>query len=509
MRRSRNLSVISLSGLWNAAKMSAAPRTKDQSESLRDIPAKLGLVAFCIAVISAAYWFDSSHQAIRIMWQSPFLRPVMIFGASYAGISTIWSVWRFVLAVRYRPVPIVADSRLPKITVVVPAFNEGALVGDTIRHLARANYPVDRFEIIVCDDGSTDDTWHHIQKASAEVSSMVKILPLHFEENRGKRWVLWEGFRRASGEVFITVDSDSLIEPDALKSVVSPMVEDSQVGGVAGNVRVLNKFDGIIPRMLSVRYVMTFDFKRAAQSMMGGGTVLCCAGALAAYRRKAVMPILDQWLHQTYLGGHARAGEDHAMTNFIIRQGFKVKFQRTAKVFTKSPKTYSALCKMFLRWGRSNVRETVHTASYIFTRFRPGHQIGVRFNFINSAIGLVLPYIFLGFTLAMSAVYPTIFGLKLLAACVTGGLFSTLFFAVREKSTECIFGIVYSYYVTLFVSWVWPFALMTSHKSVWMTRVAAKPAGLQPSIALVGKPTAEPVHRPHTVVIPQSVAAAS
>ena len=75
------MSVISLSGLWNAAKMSAAPRTKDQSESLRDIPAKLGLVAFCVAVISAAYWFDSSHQAIRIMWDSPILRPVMIFGA--------------------------------------------------------------------------------------------------------------------------------------------------------------------------------------------------------------------------------------------------------------------------------------------------------------------------------------------------------------------------------------------------------------------------------------------
>ena len=484
------MSVISLSGLWNAAITSAKPRKGEISDSRRDIPAKLGLVAFCIVVYTLAYLFDSQHQAIRMMWNSPIMRPFMIFGASYAGFSLIWSVWRFVLAVKYRTVPTVADSRLPKITVVVPAFNEGALVGDTIRHLAKANYPNDRYEIIVCDDGSTDDTWQHIQKASSEVSSFVKILPLHFDENRGKRWVLWEGFRRASGDVFITVDSDSLIEADALKAVVSPMVEDDMVGGVAGNVRVLNKFDGIIPRMLSVRYVMTFDYKRAAQSMMGGGTVLCCAGALAAYRKKAVMPILDQWLHQTYLGGHARAGEDHAMTNFIIKQGFKVKFQRSAKVFTKSPTTYLGLCKMFLRWGRSNVRESVHTGSYIFSRFRPGLQLGVRYNYFNSAIGLFLPYIFLGFGLVMSFLYPTIFGLKMLAACVTGGLFSTLFFAVREKSTECIFGIVYSYYVTLFVSWVWPYALMTSHKSVWMTRVASKPVPAQPSIALLGTPAA-------------------
>lgn len=479
------------------------------SDSRRDIPAKIALLVFSVTVLALAYQYDSQHQAIRMMWHSSIMRPFMIFGASYAGFSTVWSIWRFVLAVLYRPTPTVADSRLPKITVVVPAFNEGSLVGDTIRHLAKAHYPLDRYEIIVCDDGSTDDTWHHIQTASAEVATKVKILPLHFDENRGKRWVLWEGFRRASGDIFITVDSDSLIEPDALKAVVSPMVEDSQVGGVAGNVRVLNKFDGVIPRMLSVRYVMTFDFKRAAQSMMGGGTVLCCAGALAAYRKKAVMPILDKWLHQTYLGGHARAGEDHAMTNFIIKQGFKVKFQRTAKVFTKSPTTYAGLCKMFLRWGRSNVRESVHTGTYIFTRFRPGLQIGVRYNYLNNAVGLVLPYIFLGFAVAMSFAYPTIFGLKLLAACVTGGLFSTLFFAVREKSTECIFGIVYSYYVTLFVSWVWPYALLTSHKSVWMTRVASKPAGAQPSIALIGSPAEIKVVRTHSASAPHPVAVAS
>ncbi|RIK67053.1 MAG: glycosyl transferase family 2 [Planctomycetota bacterium] len=446
---------------------------------------KGGVVAVSCLVMTLAWQFDSQHKAIRMMWDSPILRPLMIAGGSYAAFSTFWSFWRFLLAVLYRPVPTVADHRLPKITIVVPAFNEGSLVGDTIRHLAKADYPLDRYEIIVCDDGSTDDTWHHIQAASAEVASKVKILPLHFDENRGKRWVLWEGFRRASGDIFITVDSDSLIEPDALKAVVSPLVEDEGVGAVAGNVRVLNKYDGIIPRMLSVRYVMTFDFKRAAQSVMGGGSVLCCAGALAAYRRRAVMPVLNDWLHQTYLGGHARAGEDHAMTNFILKQGYRVKFQRTARVYTKSPKTYTGLCKMFLRWGRSNVRETIHTASYVFTPFRPGLQLGMRYNFVNCAVGIVLPYIFLGIALSLSLAHPTIFGLKVLAACVTGGLFSLLFFAVRERSSECIFGVVYSFYVTLALCWVWPYALLTSHKSVWMTRVANKPGDAQPAIAML------------------------
>ena len=99
---------------------------------------------------------------------------------------------------------------------------------------------------------------------------------------------------------------------------------------------------------------------------------------------------------------------------------------------------------------------------------------------------------------------------------VLGGLFSTLFFAVREKSSECVFGVVYSYYVTLFVSWVWPYALLTSHKSVWMTRVAASPgqstgrAVTHPSIPLFSRPTASGVAVAHvTRELQPAVAVAS
>lgn len=451
----------------------AARSAQTPQNARRGIALKCGLCVAGAAILLLTFYLGAHRQAIHIMWHTPVLRPLMLAGAAYASFSFIWTFWRLALAIRYKPTPVVADALLPRITIVVPAFNEGALVGETIRCLARADYPRDRLEIIVCDDGSTDDTWHHIRKASAEVSDRVRILPFHFEENRGKRWVLWEGFRRAAGDIFVTVDSDSLIEPDSLKALVSPLVRDEQVGGVAGNVRVLNRYDGIIPRMLAVRYVMTFDYKRAAQSMMDGGFVLCCAGALAAYRKKAVLPILDSWLHQTYLGGHARAGEDHAMTNFILKQGYHVRYQRTARVYTKSPTTYAGLAKMFLRWGRSNVRETIHTAKWIFTGFRPGLHVGARYNFINCAVGLALPYAFLAATIVLSLCYPLVFGLKLLAACVTGGLFSVAFFAARERSTEAVFGIVYSYYVTLLMGWVWPYALLTSHKSVWMTRVAA------------------------------------
>lgn len=505
------MSVLSAFSSWRSATPSHVYGREGFVQNRADLAFKLSLVLGSVLILVLAYQYDSQHRAIRMMWESAILRPFLVFGGFYAISTTIWSFWRFYLAMRYKPVPTVKTSRLPKITIVVPAFNEGALVGDTIRHLARADYPKDKLEIIVSDDGSTDDTWLHIKRAAEEVSSMVNILPLHFEENRGKRWVLWEGFRRGTGDIFVTVDSDSLIDSDALRALVSPLVEDPKVGAVAGNVRVLNREDGIIPRMLAVRYVMTFDFKRAAQSMMSGGSVLCCAGALAAYRKSAVMPILDQWLHQTYMGGHARAGEDHAMTNFIISQGHFVRYQRTARVYTKSPKTYTGLAKMFLRWGRSNVRESVHTGSYIFTQFAPWAKLGMKYNYIHAAIGLLLPYIFLSAGIIMSFAYPTIFGLKLLAACVTGGMFSLVFFAVRERSSEAVFGIVYSFFATLPLGWVWPYALLTSHKSVWMTRTAdpkARLASQQQQPVLVA-PRAS-VDRPSTLDLAlQPISAAS
>lgn len=441
---------------------------------------KIGIIAFAALSAWAAWQADVAWQAADILWSSTIGRAFLIVGVPYGALLTFWSFWRLYLALRYRPVPTVAESRLPSITVVVPAFNEGKLVYDTLKNIATANYPRHLFEIYVVDDGSVDDTWRHIQRATREFGD--RITALRFRKNRGKRHALYEGFRRATGDILISIDSDSLIEKDALRAVVSPLVEDATVGAAAGNVRVLNRTQGFIPRMLSVRYVMTFDYKRAAQSMMGNGAVLCCAGALAAYRRSAVMPILDQWLHQTWRGLPARAGEDHAMTNFILRQGMKVRFQRTARVLTNSPTTYLGLCKMFLRWARSNIRETFFTGSYVFGDFRRERKLGIRFNFLMGAVGQVLPYMFLIVGLGLAIAMPGIFGLKLLGSCAIGSLFTVLFFGIRERSTEAVFGVVYGMYATFGLFWVHPYALMTCHKSVWLTRNKKRADAAQPQL---------------------------
>src|SRR6185436_629073 len=144
-----------------------------------------------------------------------------------------------------------------------------------------------------------------IQKAALRHPGLVT--PVRLPANLGKRGALAEGFRRATGEIIVTVDSDSMIERGALLAITGPF-RDPRIGAVAGKVAVHNRRAGLIPRMLHVRFVLSFDFLRSAQSFFR--TVYCCPGALAAYRMSVVRQVLPQWERQRFLGTECTYGED-------------------------------------------------------------------------------------------------------------------------------------------------------------------------------------------------------
>src|SRR5699024_7229423 len=142
--------------------------------------------------------------------------------------------------------------------------------------LVQSDYPKDKLQIISIDDGSQDDTWRWMWKAKTEFGDRVAIYQQ--PKNKGKRQALYRGFHLATGAVFITVDSDSIVEKDTLRQMASPFVADENCGAVAGNVRVLNRKKALIPRMLDVSFAFSFEFIRSAQSSLG--FVFCTPGAL-------------------------------------------------------------------------------------------------------------------------------------------------------------------------------------------------------------------------------------
>lgn len=367
---------------------------------------------------------------------------------------------------RYKPVTSVTDEELPTCTVIVPAYNEGKQVYSTLLSLTNSLYPEEKLQLIAIDDGSKDDTWEWMKKAKEQLGDRVAIFQQ--PHNQGKRHALYRGFNLATGEVFVTVDSDSIVEKDTLRNLVSPFVTNENCGAVAGNVRVLNNERAIIPRMLNVSFVFSFEFIRSAQSVLG--SVLCTPGALAAYRSKAVMTCLPEWINQTFMGQPTDIGEDRAMTNMILKQGYHVLFQRNAYVLTNIPEKFSSLHKMFTRWERSNVRENLMMTKFAFKPFRNGSRSGTRLLLLNQWMHMLTAYPLFLIMIVLLVMHPVLFLSSTLLSILIFSSLPAFFYARKYNISEAFWAYSYSLFYTFGLFWITPYAMATANRRGWLTR---------------------------------------
>jgi hyaluronan synthase len=337
------------------------------------------------------------------------------------------------------------------------------MVKSSIASVAAAEYPRDRLEIFVIDDGSKDDTWEHMQDAARLYSDLVTLV--RFPENKGKRAALEAGFRKARGEIVVTIDSDSVIEPQTLLAIVGPF-RNASIGAVAGKVVVYNREEGIIPRMLHVRYILSFDFLRAVQSTYR--TVYCCPGALSAYRTNVVKKVLDQWMGQTFLGQPCTYGEDRSMTNYILLQGYDTVYQRTAVVHTNVPITYPRLCRMLLRWDRSYIKEEIRFAYIVWKRPLLYRLISV-FDQLITNLRFPVSYFILALIVALAINEPLTL-LRLFSAMAVISFINMLYYLHSERSWDFLYGILYTYFAFFSLFWIFPTAILTVRSRSWMTR---------------------------------------
>jgi hyaluronan synthase len=424
---------------------------------------KIG-VPMALVLCLAISWHVGSWEAYWGLFQSQtYTASLTGVVAGYTLLMMLFQGLRTILWVRYRPFPL-KNGDLPSLTVVIPAYNEGAMVEHSLYSVAGADYPKEKLEIICIDDGSTDDTWHYMEKARRRYPRLIKTI--RFPENRGKKEGLYAGFTEGRGEVLVTVDSDSVIEKQALRHLVAPLQQDASLGAVAGNVRVFNRHASLMGKMQWVRYV-NLDFLRAAQSVYK--TVTCTPGSLAAYRRTALLPILTAWRHQTFWGAPCVHSEDRALTNYVLRQGWYTYYQRTAKVYTIVPETYYGVVNMYLRWERGNVRESLVQLGYLFTRYRTRHRLIPIVEFLLTQMELPMLILAFGFFVISVWFYPLIF-FKIMALLGLMSGCGLIYYLWLERDLEFVYGIIYSYYAFFLFQWIYPYAFVTVRDRRWMTR---------------------------------------
>ncbi|KPM42701.1 hypothetical protein AK830_g3879 [Neonectria ditissima] len=266
-------------------------------------------------------------------------------------------VWRWI---KYKPTkPATEGEELPFISVVIPVFNESEFIHNSIKSIVLSNYPKNKIELILIDDGSTDDTWKHVNEAVQAIpQSGISYRLIQHPVNMGKRQAIQSGFASALGSIVISLDSDSVLEKNSLRNIVSPLMQDAAIGAVAGHLAVLNVSSSntfstkyLLPRLLDIIYEHIGNLPRSALSATGFVTIL--PGAFSAFRVNAVRDHVHNLCASTFLGSPLKHGEDMELAYHILKDGWKTVYQSNAVVHTMAPETLRKTFLMFSRWERT------------------------------------------------------------------------------------------------------------------------------------------------------------
>ena len=287
------------------------------------------------------------------------------FFGIYSVLVSSYILSRFLLAHFYNPVIEDDPSYRPSVTFITPAKNEGDNIAQTLRALLASDYPKELLEVITVNDGSTDNTLAEMLKVKAEAEELgIAMTVVDWPENRGKRPAMAEGIRASNSEIICFVDSDSFLEPSAIKELVKYFT-DASVGAVAGHADVYNKNANWLTKTQAIRYFVAFKAYKSADALFG--SVICCSGCCSAYRREYVLEVLDAWVNQTFLGARCTYGDDRSLTNYISRK-YRAFYSPTARASTVVPDNWNKYMKQQLRWKKSWTRESLRASQIMWKR---------------------------------------------------------------------------------------------------------------------------------------------
>ncbi len=387
----------------------------------------------------------------------------------YSIIAAVFLLSRYLFGALYRPVKIDPDFT-PGVTVIIPCFNEEEWIQRTILSCVNQNYPTDKLEVIVVDDQSSDKSVEKIKELieqleeSEEEEFKIKerVTYMVQPKNAGKREALAAGLRKAQHEYVIFVDSDSFLEPYAVRNLVQPF-KDPKMAGVTGRTDVANTYTNSLTRLQSVRYYIAFRIMKAAESFFH--CVTCLSGPLSCYKKELVMENLDKWLNQTFLGQKATFGDDRSLTNIMLRN-YRTYYQDTAICSTIVPNNHKVFLKQQMRWKRSWLRESFTAGTFIWKK----EPFAAVFFYIGLFVPILAPVIViynLFYVPLTRYVFPTTFivGMVMMAM-----MMSTAQLFLRKSSTW-IYGFLFCMYYEIVLLWQMPIAILTFWKSTWGTRM--------------------------------------
>jgi hyaluronan synthase len=279
----------------------------------------------------------------------------------YAVIVGTLVLARYVFFALYNPPLLTPGQYEPGVAVIVPAKNESRAIYDTAKALHELDYPGKKLQVVLVNDGSDDDTGEWMDRCGREFGHKV----IHLPKNAGKRAAIVEGMRHHDAEITAFVDSDSLLEPDAITEGLRGFYSPG-IAAVCGHTDVSNSTVNWLTRMQTQQYFIAFRTFRALEGYFG--SVICCSGAFSLYRTNTIRPMMDEWVNQSFMGMKRTYGDDRGLTNMLLRDGHDTLYVPSARARTTVPHTIVQYIRQQVRWRRSFLMESFIGARHMWRR---------------------------------------------------------------------------------------------------------------------------------------------
>lgn len=295
-----------------------------------------------------------------------------------------------------------SEQSMPGISILVPARNEALVIERTLERLLAMDYPSGRIELIVINDGSTDETGTILDRAAAKDS---RIHPLHLpgtETGHGKASALNRGLKEARYPMIAVYDADNRPEPDSLKKLTLRLMSDRKLGAVLGKFRTLNRGRNLLTRLINVETLGFQWIVQAGRYRAFGVSILPGTNCLI---RREVLEALGGW-------DESAITEDSELSVRIYRAGWKIGFVPGAVTWEQEPETLKAWIRQRTRWVRGN--------NYVIRKFgREALGLKSRMVSFEFIYLFILYYVFLG-AIVTSHLLFILSGLGLLQITVPG-----------------------------------------------------------------------------------------
>jgi N-acetylglucosaminyltransferase len=381
------------------------------------------------------------------------------FPLAIAGV-IVWGLWLYRCILSSMASPFINNFSTTT-SVVVPSYHEDPDILMQCLHNWREQDPT---EIIVVLDVADTEAYERISALNDPV-----ITPVLFR-HAGKRSALGVGIRMATSELLILTDSDTQWQPGLLTEVQRPFM-DPEVGAVSTQQNVYQRTSSVWRRVAD--WMVNLRYYNYVPAMGRAGAVACVSGRTAAYRRAAVLPVLENLENEFFLGRRCVAGDDGRLTWLVLASGYKTVHQSTARAISMFPDTFKAFVKQRVRWSRNSYR------CYLTAVYK-GWLWRVPFVTKVTVLQILLTPVTMGITLGyliFSRVELTTHAIVLAVAWLLIGRGIRGFSHLRRHPADLLLLPLFSLVVIFVALPIKLYAFFTMNKQGWLTRSATQIGG--------------------------------